>query len=321
MTLYQRIKQRREELGMTQEELAQKMGYKSRSSINKIETGENDIPQSKIKLFADILETTPAYLMGWESTKSSESVAGRILAIMKYKKISLLELAQRLDIPQSDLYSFIYQTPDSEFDYNDQKLYNIAQALEISYDALWGYNTFGEDDYENYIGSLLNKIAQGLPLTPTENQKVVDYLNDDYTNAPYYPDNIIPMPKTKEVPLLGDIACGEPLLAQENIESYIKIDETIPADFALRCKGDSMINARVFDGDIVYIRQQPDVENGEIAAVLIGNEATLKKVHKFPNKLVLSACNPMYDDFIYTDEQLADVRIIGKAVAFLSVFR
>lgn len=135
------------------------------------------------------------------------------------------------------------------------------------------------------------------------------------------PEGFIPFPKTKKVPLLGTIACGEPILATENIEMYIKVDESIPADFALKCKGDSMINARIFDGDIVYIRQQPDVEDGEIAAVLIGDEATLKKVHKYPNKIVLSACNPMYDDYVYTNEQLNEIRILGKAVAFFSIIR
>lgn len=135
------------------------------------------------------------------------------------------------------------------------------------------------------------------------------------------PEGFLPLPKTKTVPLLGTIACGEPILATENIEMYIKVDESIPADFALKCKGDSMINARIFDGDIVYIRQQSDVDDGEIAAVLIGDEATLKKVHKFTNKLVLSPCNPMYDDLIYTNEQLNDVRILGKAIAFLSTVR
>lgn len=133
--------------------------------------------------------------------------------------------------------------------------------------------------------------------------------------------NIIPIPKTKIVPLLGTIACGEPILAEENIENYITVDAKENVDFALKCKGDSMINARIFDGDIVYIHSQPDVENGEIAAVLIGNEATLKKVHKYPNKLVLSPCNPMYDDLVYTEEQLNDIRILGKAVIFVSVIK
>lgn len=135
------------------------------------------------------------------------------------------------------------------------------------------------------------------------------------------PDNILPLPQFKKVPLIGAIACGEPILAVENIDSYINMAEDINADFALKCKGDSMINARIFDGDIVYIRTQEDVDDGEIAAVLIGDEATLKRVHKYPSKLVLSPCNPMYDDLVYRNEELNDIRILGKAVAFLSAIR
>lgn len=135
------------------------------------------------------------------------------------------------------------------------------------------------------------------------------------------PDNVTPLPQTKKVPLLGDIACGEPILAIENVVDFVNVPLNANADMALTCKGDSMINARIFDGDIVYIRQQEDVENGEIAAVLIGDEATLKRVHKFPNRIVLSACNPMYEDMVYADERAAEVRIIGKAVAFTSFVR
>ena len=134
-------------------------------------------------------------------------------------------------------------------------------------------------------------------------------------------DNIIPLPKTKKVPLLGTIACGEPILAEENIEDYLGIDEKANVDFALRCKGDSMINARIFDGDIVYIKQQPDVDDGEIAAVLVGSEATLKKVYKYENKVVLRPCNPMYDDMVYAGEQLNELRILGKAIMFTSMVR
>lgn len=133
--------------------------------------------------------------------------------------------------------------------------------------------------------------------------------------------NIIPLPQRKNIPLLGTIACGEPILATENIDGFVSADENITADFALKCKGDSMINARIFDGDIVYIRQQADVENGEIAAVLIGEDATLKRVHKYENKIVLSPANPMYDDLIYSGERLNEIKILGKAVAFTSVVR
>ena len=82
-----------------------------------------------------------------------------------------------------------------------------------------------------------------------------------------------------------------------------------------------MFNARIFDGDIVFIRQQPDVSDGDIAAVLIGDEATLKRVKKYKNKLVLSPCNPVYDDYVYTGEELNEIRILGKAIAFLSAVR
>lgn len=158
--------------------------------------------------------------------------------------------------------------------------------------------------------ALLSKILKLSPLTFITGE--VEYGT---------PDNIIPLPKMKKIPLLGTIACGEPILANENIEALINADENLNADFALRCKGDSMINARIFDGDIVYIREQPDVEDGEIAAVLIGEEATLKRVYKYPSKIVLRPENPLYDDMIYSKEEMNEVRILGKAVAFLSAVR
>ena len=104
----------------------------------------------------------------------------------------------------------------------------------------------------------------------------------------------------------------------ENLDGEVDIPENIHADFVLRCKGDSMIEARIMDGDIVYIRQQPTVDNGEIAAVLIGDEATLKRVYITDNKVTLMPCNPKYPPMVYTDSELEDVRIIGKAVSFTS---
>ena len=133
-------------------------------------------------------------------------------------------------------------------------------------------------------------------------------------------DNIMPI-KTYKLPLIGAIACGAPILAEQNIEEYIDTDSTVKADFCLRCKGDSMINVRIFDGDIVYIRQQPDVENGEIAAVCIDDEATLKRVYKYPNRLELRPENPMFPVLNYEGSELENIRIIGKAVAFLSGVR
>ena len=133
------------------------------------------------------------------------------------------------------------------------------------------------------------------------------------------PDNIIPRPATYTVPLLGTIACGEPILAAENIEDNVEVPEHIHADFALRCKGDSMINARIHAGDIVYIRQQPAVNNGEIAAVLIGDEATLKRVYVYEDHVVLQPENPAYAPLVYFKDAMQAVRILGKAVGFTSL--
>lgn len=129
---------------------------------------------------------------------------------------------------------------------------------------------------------------------------------------------ISPLPKTYKKPRLGTIACGEPILAQENIEGYDDIPEDIQCDFTLQCKGDSMINARINDGDIVYIRQQSTVENGEIAAVLIDDEATLKRVYVYDDKVILQPENPKYSPFVYLKEEMNHIRILGKAVGFTS---
>ena len=135
-------------------------------------------------------------------------------------------------------------------------------------------------------------------------------------------DNIIPI-STKRFPLLGDIACGKPIMANEEKELYVEAGTNIHADFCLKAKGDSMIGARIYDGDIVFIRKQEMVDDGEIAAVLIGDEATLKRVQYNPeeNELLLFAENPKYKTMRYTGEELNHIRILGKAVAFQSDIR
>lgn len=134
-------------------------------------------------------------------------------------------------------------------------------------------------------------------------------------------DNILPFPGMKSVPLIGTIACGEPILAAENIECEVDMPEHVKADFALRCKGDSMINARIYDGDIVYIRQQPTVDDGQIAAVLVDDEATLKRVHFYPDHVVLEPENPQYRPLSFWGSDMDKIRILGKAVAFTSNVR
>ena len=132
----------------------------------------------------------------------------------------------------------------------------------------------------------------------------------------YHIMGIEEMPTTYKVPILGAIACGAPILAQEHIDGYTGVPDTIHADFALICKGDSMMGARIYDGDLVYIRQQETVENGEIAAVLIDGEATLKRVRLGPDSISLMPENPMYRPIILWGEEMNQIQILGKAVAF-----
>lgn len=124
-----------------------------------------------------------------------------------------------------------------------------------------------------------------------------------------------PDKEVTKLPILGKIAAGIPILAQENIEGYLPYDGN-DADFCLRIHGDSMINARINDGDIVFIKQQSTVENGEIAAVLINDSATLKRVYFLDNSSIqLRPENPKYKPMVFSKENCDDFRILGKAIA------
>lgn len=218
MTVGEKIREAREKKGLTQAELANLLGYKSRSSINKIEVEGRDIPRSSIVKFAKALGVSPSYLMGWEDEDSQ----------------------------------------------------------------------------------------------PENSRDDVDILVEQFDN--------IKRIKLKKFPMLGEIACGEPIYADEDRESFVMADMDIRADFCLKAKGDSMINARIYDGDIVFIRKMPMVQNGEIAAVIIEDEATLKRVYYYPekNKLMLVAENPAFEPLVYINEELDTIRILGKAVYFMS---
>ncbi|MDU2574749.1 MAG: transcriptional repressor LexA [Finegoldia magna] len=122
---------------------------------------------------------------------------------------------------------------------------------------------------------------------------------------------------TISVPLVGTIAAGTPILAEENIERYFNIDSSIKADFCLRIKGDSMINEGIHNNDIVFIHQQPILENGEIGAVIIDGEATLKRFYKTNTGIVLQPANEKYAPII-VDEN-SNLIIAGKLSAVLNV--
>lgn len=205
------------------------------------------------------------------------------------KKVSQQMLANHLNISRSTIS--MWETGSCQPDNNT--LVKIAEYFDVSVDFLLG-------------------------------RTMSDQANCDVIHS-NLPSNVLPMPKMVKKPMLGDIACGEPILAVQNIEDYVDVPEHIRCDFVLRCKGDSMIDARIFDGDYVYIQQQERVEDGQIAAVLVDDagesEATLKRVYITDEEITLMPDNRAYRPKTYRHEEMNQVRIIGRAVAFTSLVR
>ena len=197
----------------------------------------------------------------------------------------------------------------------------VAKLVGVSEATISRYES---GNIKNMRRDRIEKYASALKVSPSS---FLD-INEDNDTASADPDlsalmqkydNIKPI-KLKRFPMLGEIACGEPIFADEDKEHYIMADMDIDADFCLTAKGDSMINARIYEGDIVFIKEMPIVENGDIAAVIIEDEATLKRVYYYPDKgkLVLNPENPAYEPLVYIGDELNYIRILGKAVYFMS---
>ena len=140
-----------------------------------------------------------------------------------------------------------------------------------------------------------------------------ELLGENVIEGQTIPDGFEPMPDMSSIPLVGRIACGEPITAEQNVEGVVSVPSQWRSDFALLCKGDSM-EPSIKDGDLVAIHIQPMVENGEVAAVRIDNEATLKHVYLYPNYIELRPENPAYQSIIKIGEEMNEVKIEGKAV-------
>lgn len=134
------------------------------------------------------------------------------------------------------------------------------------------------------------------------------------------PAGFEPLPKMVKRPLIGDIACGEPITAEQNVQDMVDVPENISCDFCLRCHGDSMIDAGIHDNDVVYIKIQSTVDDGEIAAVRIGDEATLKRVYYDGSTITLVPANSAYRPRSYSGPELNDIQIEGKAVGYTHWF-
>lgn len=167
------------------------------------------------------------------------------------------------------------------------------------------------------IAPSLQKIKQASNGMGLDFEKVLMMIDQDIDLDPSpisnYPD-LMPI-KKKSFPMLGEIACGEPIFAEQQHNIYLEADGSINADFCLKCKGDSMIGDGINDGDIIFIRNQDSVENGEIACVIIDDEATLKHVYISDNNITLVASNSNYPPMVFGEHDAGTIKILGKAVA------
>lgn len=207
-------------------------------------------------------------------------------------------------------FSNIFKTLRIERGYTQEQL---AKTLNISRSRIGMYETGArEPDFETLemIADFFNVDLDYLLGRSTHTTKLISFPNIHNIGR-------------RSFPMLGSVACGKPLFADKEYDSYVMADADIDADYCLTASGDSMINARIFDGDIVFIKEMSSVDNGDIAVVVIDDDATLKRVYFYPetNTLQLLAENPAYAPLIYTGEQLDHIHIMGKAVFFQSLVK
>ncbi len=177
------------------------------------------------------------------------------------------------------------------------KVEHIAEKIGKNRATIYRYES---DETKNLPLTVLGPLAEALKTTP------MYLMGWDDRVAPY---------KTKRVPMVGVTASGDPILVgEQQCEYYVEVDEDIGADYCMRVKGDSMIDARIQDGDIVFFYQQPEIENGEIAVVSIDNEVTLKRFYRNEKGVILKPENSKYQPKFYTEEDFKEIRILGKAV-------
>ena len=202
---------------------------------------------------------------------------------------------------------------------SDLKPSELAEKTGISQATISQYRS----GYSKPKQPRLMKLATALGVSPVWLMGL-DVSMHDTSQESSIPDysNIFPLQR-KRIPLLGEIACGEPIFCNEGRESYIAAGTDIKADFCLIARGDSMTGARIMDGDIVFIQKDAELVNGQIYAVAIDDEATLKRVYydETAQELRLLAENPKYPTMVYAGEKLDHVHILGKAIAFQSDVR
>lgn len=211
----------------------------------------------------------------------NSTFAQRLRAGLDARQMTQAELSSRSKISKSSISHYL----KGDWEGKQDAVYSLAQVLDVSEAWLMGYDVPMDSEH-----------SQPATTSPTP-----------------IPPGFQPMPSMDMVPLVGRIACGTPITAEENVEQMVCVPSRWHATFTLTCKGDSM-EPRIHDGDLVAIRSQPEVEQGEIAAVRIGEEATLKHVYLHENFIELRPENPAYESIILSKEEMNAVVIEGKAV-------
>lgn len=214
--------------------------------------------------------------------------ASRLSQALEARGMKAADLSKKTKVAEGTISCYI----NGRYEAKQNRVQVFAEALNVNPAWLMGYDVPMETESRHSVAPASRPIPPGFE----------------------------PMPKMKKVPLIGAIACGDPITATENREGEIDVPEDIRCDFVLRCKGNSMIGAGIHDGDAVYIRIQPEVENGQIAAVRIGDEATLKRVYLHTDYIELRPENPDYESIIRRREEMNDVHIEGKAVGYTHWF-
>lgn len=219
--------------------------------------------------------------------KKTATFAQRLREGLDLRGMKQIELATRSGISKYSISHYL----KGDWEGKQDAVYELARALNVSEAWLMGYGVPAERSAP--------KVSVQLDKKPT------------------IPPGFMPLPKMRKVPLIGAIACGDPITAIQNREGDVNAPVDMRCDFALKCQGESMIGAGIHDGDVVYIRIQPEVENGEIAAVRIGEEATLKRVYLHNDYIELRPENPAFESIIRRREEMNDVQIEGKAVGWM----
>lgn len=206
-----------------------------------------------------------------------ETFARRLSEALECRQLKAADLSRLTGVSEGTISCYI----NGKYEAKQTRVRVFAKALDVDPVWLMGYD---------------------VPMKAT----------DDASSVPI-PPGFEPLPQMTQVPLVGRIACGQPITAEQNIESVIGVPSAWHADFALTCRGDSM-QPRYLDGDIVCIHRQPEVENGQIAAVRIGEEATLKRFYRQGDTVTLQAENPAYPPLVYQKEELNSIAIEGRVV-------